>query len=601
MVPMREAIDPHRPLAQHVTMTAGAGRARDGARVAMVAVLAAVGAEAHDLVRGALRVRAMARIATQCRAAQMRRMAERLSREGAALPLDVGVTVQTGVAATRDVAPRPRHRPEATHAARLVHLIERLVEQREREVHVVDTVAALDELEVGARILPGLGRLEAHARGARLQLPLERGDTTIDAGLPCGLESSVTGAVARHARGRGRARDDRPGRTVVERGGPHRIGCLVVTTLAGHTCDIHRVRHRRHAMSPDTGVQILLRRMTAAVTAAAVPGALVVRDRRLRRQLAVLDREVAVLAIHLVLGDVLLVQEDHVVGAREQLRIVVTGEAALLGHRAIATHDVAMAAIARHAEAVHLTMVEGHALPRHDLLRHLVARQTRRPALIERLVLEVAQRAGRGRDRDVLGACQLRVARRAAQTQAVATLGQVRTVIERAGLEGLASGQQAALVAAHAGRVIDLAPRLRARGAREVLGDHGQGLELLLGLRRDAGRDVALDARHLIVLGVLPRLIVGLHVVALVAEVGRARHLHHPEHRDHAEADQEHHHRGGPLRHRARQPRPDPLGQRGHPIPETSEQGHESSAHDHPASREPRSRMRRNRVAVPMT
>src|ERR1051325_3939677 len=219
----------------------------------------------------------------------------------------------------------------------------------------------------------------------------------------------------------------------------------------------------------------LLRRGAVAVAGAAVTRRIVGRGRGPARQPPVLDRQVAVLAVHLVLRHVLVVQEPGVVVAREPRRLVVAGEAALLRPRAVAAHAPAVAEVALHVEARHLAVVERHALVARHLLRHLVALEAGSGPAVQGLRHEMAERArGRGH-RDVAALDDLRVARRAPQSQAPAALGEMRGVIEDDVVEHPLALEQPPLVAAHAGRVVHLGPRLRARGAGEVLRARSRG------------------------------------------------------------------------------------------------------------------------------
>ena len=135
----------------------------------------------------------------------------------------------------------------------------------------------------------------------------------------------------------------------------------------------------------------------------------------------VLDLQVAIEAVDLVVGDVLLVHELVVVDPLEIALAVVADQAALAGHLAVAADQVAVAVGAVDALLVGQIVAERDAAAQVELLvGNLVAARAGAQTLVERLVLEMAEEAGGRGDRHVLALDDLAVAARAAQLLAAA-------------------------------------------------------------------------------------------------------------------------------------------------------------------------------------
>ena len=145
----------------------------------------------------------------------------------------------------------------------------------------------------------------------------------------------------------------------------------------------------------------------------------------------VLNRQVAIEAVEGVLGDVLLVNEIVLLDPLQVILPVVANHAPLAGHLAVAADQVAMTVGAIDSFLVGQLVGELDAAAQVvRLLRDLVAAGAGAQLLVERLVLEVAEEAGRRGDRDVLSLHDLAVAARAAEPLAPPALAQVRRVVE---------------------------------------------------------------------------------------------------------------------------------------------------------------------------
>ena len=157
-------------------------------------------------------------------------------------------------------------------------------------------------------------------------------------------------------------------------------------------------------------------------------------------------------------------------------------------------------------------------------------------ALVERLVLEVAEEAGRGGHRHVLALHDLAVATGAAQLLAAAE-SRPGAACGRNGCPGYSTRPESSRVSWQPERR-QLASGTSAAGPGpfalgDVLGQLHQAQHLAADLAAEARREVALDAGHVLVARLLPRLVVRLHDVAGVAELGargvparRADHQH---------------------------------------------------------------------------
>jgi hypothetical protein len=167
-----------------------------------------------------------------------------------------------------------------------------------------------------------------------------------------------------------------------------------------------------------------------------------------------------------------------------------------------------------HAEPLGLGVVEQDLAGADGLLRIEMAERATRRSFARLLSLEVAEDARRRGDGDVTPLDDLRVARRAAQRLSAPHLDQMGGVVEEDIADHLLSDQEAPFVAAQARGILDLGPGIGPVRGGEVAGHHGEGLELLVDLRSHAWRDVAVDAGDVLVRGVPPGVVVGLHDVA---------------------------------------------------------------------------------------
>ena len=215
------------------------------------------------------------------------------------------------------------------------------------------------------------------------------------------------------------------------------------------------------------------------------------------------------------------------------------GEAAFAGHVAVAADQVAVAVLAVDAVLEGQLMREFHAAAQVELLLgNLVAMRAGAELLVEGLVLEVAEETGGGGHGHVLALHDLAVTTRAAEGLAPPALLQVRRVVEGNAVKIDEAGKQAAFMAAgaEATGVGNLGRGPRAGAGGHVLEQLHQAQHLAADLAAHARREVALDAGHVLVAGLLPRLVVRLHDVATVAEHGprsipgrRPGHDHHQE------------------------------------------------------------------------
>ena len=150
----------------------------------------------------------------------------------------------------------------------------------------------------------------------------------------------------------------------------------------------------------------------------------------------VLDAEVAAQAVDGVFGHVLGVHERVVVDPRQIAFAVVADQAALAGHLALAANHVGVAIDAIDALLVRQLVGELDAAAQIVfLLGNLMAVRAGGQAFVERLVLEVAEEAGRGGHRHVFALHDLAVATGAAQLLAAAEFAHVRGMIEMDALD----------------------------------------------------------------------------------------------------------------------------------------------------------------------
>jgi len=238
----------------------------------------------------------------------------------------------------------------------------------------------------------------------------------------------------------------------------------------------------------------------------------------LQRNHLVLDLRVALLALHVVLGDVNPVKKGGVVEGIEALLDVVAGPASLLFGGTVPLGHIGVAFGTGHQVPDDLIVVDGNALVLH-VGRRRVASQTSSQGLTLRLILEMTEATGGGRHREMLALDDLGVAGGAAEFLAAAEIPQVLLVVE-ANATVRHDPQPLLQVAALPGtrRVLDLRPGFLFVGPGDVLHHLIRRLDLSHGFRFDPRSVVTLDARNHVVGGVLPGLVVRFHVVAVVAE-----------------------------------------------------------------------------------
>src|SRR5574337_675533 len=268
------------------------------------------------------------------------------------------------------------------------------------------------------------------------------------------------------------------------------------------------------------------------------------------------DLRVAAPALDVVAGYVEVVDERGVRVAPELLRLVVTREAALARRRAVALDDVQVALLAGDAATHDLLVVEPDGAHQDVALGRLVAARAAGDGreFAPRLhPLEVAEEAGRLGDLEVPLDDDLGVAARAAEGPAHAGRVEVRTVVEQdAPSEGdrpLALEPVPGMTArSEAAPVLHDGERLRAVRLGRPFHHLRDGLVLDPERVAELGGIVALNAPHVAVPRNLPRLDIGTHDVAGVAERGAGAEL--PESGKRCEQDGE-----APDR---REPRPAP-------------------------------------------
>src|SRR6266540_781444 len=263
-----------------------------------------------------------------------------------------------------------------------------------------------------------------------------------------------------------------------------------------------------------------------------------------RRQ-PVLDLGVAARALDVVPADVEIVDEGVVLVARELLRLVVAGEAALPRRLPFAVDDVEVALLAGDAAASDVVVVEPDRAHDAVALRRPVAAGAardgrQRPPLLH--PLEMAEEARGLCHLDVGADHDLRVAARAPELPTAPHPFEVRLVVEDdAALEGDLAVQEPPVVAARpeTARVLDLREGLGAVGLRRPLHHLRDGLVLDPDGVAQTRRVVALDARDLAVLGRLPGSDVGLHDVAGVAQERARADVPQPDERGPADHDRD--------------------------------------------------------------
>ena len=144
-----------------------------------------------------------------------------------------------------------------------------------------------------------------------------------------------------------------------------------------------------------------------------------------------LNLGMALSAVNLVIGNMLLVHEYAVVDLLKFLWAVMAARAALLGDFAIAADDIAMAVCAVHAARKGQVMAEFHSAAQiKRFFGDLVATRTRPKPFIEVFILEVAQITGRCGYRHVASLNNLAVTTGAAQLHAIPQTSQVRSVVK---------------------------------------------------------------------------------------------------------------------------------------------------------------------------
>jgi hypothetical protein len=282
-------------------------------------------------------------------------------------------------------------------------------------------------------------------------------------------------------------------------------------------------------------VQVALRLVHPLVAAAAIElERLGVREDFMR------DRPMTQLTLEIVLAEMHLVHTGGIVVSCDPLRFVVASVAPILVGRPVARGHPVMARNAGHQVANVLRMVDDPALGL-DPRRLDVTARAARDGLALRASAEVTQEAGALRDRDVISLHDLRVAARASELLAAPQVREVLPVVEPHSEEreltlqlpgGMTAGSQAR-------GVLDLGPRSRSVRARDVLYDLVRGLHLSHRLGPDSGGVVTPDARHAVMRGGGPGIVVRLHVVAVGAEAGLGAVLDEPHGPDAGQEDQE--------------------------------------------------------------
>ena len=311
-----------------------------------------------------------------------------------------------------------------------------LLEQRAGQlggvVDVVDVVALADELQVGLDAVEFLGdrrRALFGKLGRRQRLACAEG-RGFDAGDGA-PQRFVVRPQPFHFRRWVAHRTDAGGRLPQHRAGGRDL-LVAVARRATHTGHHHAagVGGNRLAVHSLEHLDLLL--VVIGMAAGAIRGG--VHEPLLVER--VLDAEVAVQAVDGMLGDVFVVHELVVADLRQVALAVVADEAALAGHVAVAADQVGVAALAVDALLEGQFVREFHAAAQVELLLgNLVAVRAGAEPLVERLVLEVAEEAGRGGHGHVLALHDLAVATRAAEGLAAAALAQVRRVVEGNALE----------------------------------------------------------------------------------------------------------------------------------------------------------------------
>jgi hypothetical protein len=204
---------------------------------------------------------------------------------------------------------------------------------------------------------------------------------------------------------------------------------------------------------------------------------------------------VAVEAFHLMLGHMRLMQELCLSIAVQAFGLVVAGIAALLGDLPIAFDHPFVTESTVHIKALDFPVVKGKAGGGDHLLGHFMAEDAAAGSLVEGIVLEVAEKAGAGGDRDVTTLHDLGVATGTAQLLLSAHLGQVGPVVKEDIVVDLPTEQHPFLMTAatQAALVIHLGPRIGGVGPGKIARHHGHGLIFFAHLRSDPGWDVALN------------------------------------------------------------------------------------------------------------
>jgi hypothetical protein len=220
--------------------------------------------------------------------------------------------------------------------------------------------------------------------GGGLQLGAQAIESLSQRGLPAAIDRQVLGTVAGHA-----AHLVRPLMITLR---------PVVTRLATDAGEVHLRRLRRNALAADAAVEIAHRRVSGRRAVAALAGGA---QCLLARRDLVANLDVAVQTLHLVVGDVHAMQELRLGIALQARRLVVTREAALARHVAVAFDHAFMAGHTVHVEPLDIAVVEGEAGRGNHLFGDRVTERAACRALVRRHILEVAQEAGRRGDGDV--------------------------------------------------------------------------------------------------------------------------------------------------------------------------------------------------------
>ncbi len=197
-----------------------------------------------------------------------------------------------------------------------------------------------------------------------------------------------------------------------------------------------------------------------------------------------------------------------------------------IGDRAITLDDVYVALRTRYAALEVRGVVEGKTFIRDAFLRRAVAKPAVRGPLPQLGGHEMAREAYRLRHGDVGPDDDLGVTGGTAQPLLPTHLAEVYGVVESDALLKLGSALKEALLVTtfpQTRGVVYFRPKARSVRAGEILDHLRDGAELALDAPADGRRIMALEAIHVAVRRLGPRLIIGLHNMATKAEARRLR------------------------------------------------------------------------------